>query len=62
MHGWIHESPPALASRAEEERLLTRAIDYLTRATGKRPVGYRAPGWAFSEHTMGLIRGAEISL
>jgi peptidoglycan/xylan/chitin deacetylase (PgdA/CDA1 family) len=59
VHGWIHESPPALASRAEEERLLTRAIDYLTRATGKRPVGYRAPGWAFSEHTMGLIRGAE---
>jgi peptidoglycan/xylan/chitin deacetylase (PgdA/CDA1 family) len=59
VHGWIHESPPALASRAEEERLLTRAIDYLTRATGKRPVGYRAPGWAFSEHTMSLIRSAE---
>ncbi len=58
VHGWIHESPPALASAAEEERLLTQAIDYLTKATGKRPVGYRAPGWAFSQNTFGLIRKA----
>jgi len=57
VHGWIHESPPALAS-GEEERLLTQAIDYLTKATGKRPVGYRAPGWAFSQNTLGLIRKA----
>jgi len=47
---------PALASEAEEERLLNQAIDYLTQATGKRPVGYRAPSWAFSEHTIGLLR------
>jgi peptidoglycan/xylan/chitin deacetylase (PgdA/CDA1 family) len=58
VHGWIHESPPALGSSAEEERLLTQAIDYLTKATGKRPVGYRAPGWAFSQFTFGLIRKA----
>jgi peptidoglycan/xylan/chitin deacetylase (PgdA/CDA1 family) len=58
VHGWIHEYPPALGSAAEEERLLNQAIDYLTTATGKRPVGYRAPGWAFSEHTLGLIRKA----
>ena len=32
----------------EEERLLDQAIEYLTKATGKRPVGYRAPSWAFS--------------
>ena len=31
----------------EEEHLLDRAIDYVTKATGKRPVGYhRAPSWA----------------
>lgn len=58
VHGWIHESPPAINNAAEEERLLTKAIDYLTTATGKRPVGYRAPGWAFSQYTMGLIRNA----
>jgi peptidoglycan/xylan/chitin deacetylase (PgdA/CDA1 family) len=56
VHGWIHEYLPALASEAEEERLLNQAIDYLTQATGKRPVGYRAPSWAFSEHTIGLLR------
>lgn len=58
VHGWIHEFPPATGSAAEEERLLTQAIDYLTKATGKRPVGYRAPAWAFSDNTMGLIRKA----
>src|SRR5207245_9580462 len=56
VHGWIHESLPAIDNAAEEERLLTQAIEYLTKATGKRPVGYRAPSWAFSAHTLGLIR------
>jgi peptidoglycan/xylan/chitin deacetylase (PgdA/CDA1 family) len=56
VHGWIHESLPGIDNAAEEERLLTRAIEYLTKATGKRPVGYRAPSWAFSAHTLGLIR------
>ena len=58
VHGWIHEFPPATGSAAEEERLLNKAIDYLTKATGKRPVGYRAPAWAFSENTLPLIRKA----
>ncbi|HYV99345.1 MAG TPA: polysaccharide deacetylase [Gemmatimonadaceae bacterium] len=55
VHGWIHENPPALGP-GEEERLLDQAIDYITKATGKRPVGYRAPSWAFSENTLALIR------
>ena len=42
----------------EEQRLLTQSIDTLTKMTGKRPVGYRAPAWAFSPHTIGLIRKA----
>jgi peptidoglycan/xylan/chitin deacetylase (PgdA/CDA1 family) len=58
VHGWIHEFPPATGSAAEEERLLDKAIAYLTAATGKRPVGYRAPSWAFSENTLPLIRKA----
>jgi len=56
VHGWIHEYPPTLADAAEEERLMNQAIDFLTKATGKRPVGYRAPSWAFSAHTLDLIR------
>jgi peptidoglycan/xylan/chitin deacetylase (PgdA/CDA1 family) len=55
VHGWIHEFPPRLAA-GEEERLLDKAIDYLTKATGKRPVGYRAPSWAFSENTLALVK------
>ena len=59
VHGWIHESLVALNNAEEENRLLNLALDYLTHATGKRPVGYRAPAWAFSEHTLRLIRAAE---
>jgi peptidoglycan/xylan/chitin deacetylase (PgdA/CDA1 family) len=55
IHGWIHEFPPRLGE-GEEERLLDRAIAYLTKTTGKRPVGYRAPSWAFSDVTLDLIR------
>lgn len=54
VHGWIHEFPPAAGS-AEEERMMDQAIDYLTKASGKRPVGYRAPSWAFSKDTLPLI-------
>lgn len=56
VHGWIHEWLPTITDPAEEERMLNKAIDYLTKATGKRPVGYRAPSWAFSERTLALIR------
>ena len=55
VHGWIHEFTPRLGD-GEEERLLDRAIEYLTKATGKRPVGYRAPSWAFSASTLDLIQ------
>src|SRR5215471_14141582 len=34
VHGWIHEFLPGLPAN-EEERLLNRAIDYLTNASGK---------------------------
>jgi peptidoglycan/xylan/chitin deacetylase (PgdA/CDA1 family) len=58
VHGWIHESLTDLNDAAEEERLLNQAIDFLTKASGKRPVGYRAPAWAFSKYTLDLIRKA----
>ena len=35
-----------------------QSIEYLTKATGKRPVGVRAPGSGFSPHTFDFIRKA----
>jgi peptidoglycan/xylan/chitin deacetylase (PgdA/CDA1 family) len=55
VHGWIHETPTRLSAE-EEERLLDQAIAYLTKVTGKRPLGYRAPSWAFSRATLDLIQ------
>lgn len=55
IHGWIHELNTALD--ADEERaLLTRAVDYMTEATGTRPLGYRAPSWNFSPNTLDIIQ------
>jgi peptidoglycan/xylan/chitin deacetylase (PgdA/CDA1 family) len=58
VHGWIHELLPALNDEKEEQRLLDQAIDYLTKAGGRRPVGYRAPSWQFSRWTPGQIKAA----
>ncbi len=55
VHGWIHERNSDLPADVERE-LVQRAIDYLTEATGERPVGYRAPSWNFSPNTLAIIR------
>ena len=58
VHGWVHELLPLLDDQAEEQRLLDQAIETLTTAIGKRPVGYRAPSWQFSNYTMEQIKDA----
>jgi len=58
VHGWMHENLPTVGDAAKEEQLLAQSIEYLTRATGKRPVGFRAPSWAFSQSTLEQIRKA----
>jgi peptidoglycan/xylan/chitin deacetylase (PgdA/CDA1 family) len=58
VHGWMHENLPQVGDAAKEEQLLTQSIEYLTKATGKRPVGFRAPSWAFSQSTLDQIRKA----
>jgi len=58
VHGWVHENLPSVNNEAEEQRLLDQAINHLTKAVGKRPVGYRAPSWAFSPYTMGQVAKA----
>ena len=56
VHGWIHELNSVLDAETERE-LVTRATNYLEQATGRRPVGYRAPSWNFSPNTLDIIRG-----
>ncbi|MGQ0736306.1 MAG: polysaccharide deacetylase family protein [Acidobacteriota bacterium] len=58
VHGWIHERLPLLNNEREELRLLNQSLDLLTKAVGKRPVGYRAPSWQFSFWTMKQIKDA----
>ena len=58
VHGWIHEHLGVLNDEAEEQRLLNQSIEALTKAIGKRPVGYRAPSWAMSRYTMKQVQQA----
>ncbi|HUE84815.1 MAG TPA: amidohydrolase family protein [Vicinamibacterales bacterium] len=58
VHGWIHERLPLLNDAREEQRLLTQSIELLTKMTGRRPVGYRAPSWQFSYWTPQQIKDA----
>lgn len=58
--GWSDENVVALNDAAEESRLLTRALDHLTKAAGKKPVGARGPSGAISLHTMPLLKKAGV--
>ena len=58
IHGWIHEHLGVLNNEKEEQELLNQSIEALTKAIGKRPVGYRAPSWAMSPFTMGQVKAA----
>jgi peptidoglycan/xylan/chitin deacetylase (PgdA/CDA1 family) len=58
VHGWIHEHLPSVNDAAAEQEMLNRAIETLTRAIGRRPVGYRAPSWQFSPWTMKQVKDA----
>ncbi len=58
IHGWIHERLPVLNDEKEEQRLLDQSIETLTKAMGKRPVGYRAPSWKFSKYTLAQVKAA----
>src|SRR5947208_16170491 len=58
VHGWIHEHLPSVGDAAAEQAMLNRAIETLTKAIGRKPVGYRAPSWQFSQFTMGQVKAA----
>ena len=54
LHGYLHEKLAGL-NEAEEEEILLRSIDILTRLTGSRPTGYRAPWFEINPWTPGLL-------
>ena len=58
IHGWIHENLVELNDQAKEQQLLNQSIELLTKAMGKKPVGYRAPSWAMSPFTMKQVKEA----
>ena len=58
VHGWVHEHLPSVNSAVAEQDMLSRSIETLTAALGKRPVGYRAPSWQFSRYTMKQVKDA----
>jgi len=58
IHGWVHEEPSTVGDPVKEQKALNDALAYLTKAIGRRPVGYRAPSWDFSPATLDLIRKA----
>ncbi|SRR5581483_3141311 len=54
LHGYLHEKLAHL-TEAQEEGILLRSIDILTRLTGSRPVGYRAPWFEINPWTPSLL-------
>ena len=54
LHGYSHENPIAMTP-VQEEAVLTRCIDLITKVSGKRPTGYVAPWWEFSHVTNELL-------
>ena len=53
-HGHTHARPDRLAP--EDQRLeLERGIAALEAVTGRRPTGYRAPGWELAPATLALL-------
>ncbi|MCF7701088.1 polysaccharide deacetylase family protein [Loktanella sp. M215] len=54
IHGYSHENPIAM-TREQEIAVLDKAIDVITVLSGKRPTGYVAPWWEFSNVTNELL-------
>jgi peptidoglycan/xylan/chitin deacetylase (PgdA/CDA1 family) len=55
-HGDEHERVTELEPGREKEILL-KSLEVLTRLSGRRPIGYRAPAWQLSADTLALLAG-----
>ena len=54
VHGYSHENPIAM-TRQQEEAILDKCIDLVGELSGRRPTGYVAPWWEFSNVTNELL-------
>ncbi|MEO8039990.1 MAG: polysaccharide deacetylase [Betaproteobacteria bacterium] len=54
IHGYTHENPISMTPSQEEE-VLDKCIDLVTKVSGRRPTGYVAPWWEFSTVTNELL-------
>ncbi|SMO95685.1 Polysaccharide deacetylase [Thalassovita litoralis] len=54
IHGYSHENPIAM-TREQETAVLDKSIELITELSGKRPTGYVAPWWEFSNVTNELL-------
>jgi len=54
IHGYSHENPIAMTP-AQEEEVLDKCISLVEQLSGKRPTGYVAPWWEFSNVTNELL-------
>lgn len=54
VHGYSHENPIAM-TRQQEEEVLDHCIQLIESASGRRPTGYVAPWWEFSNVTNELL-------
>jgi peptidoglycan/xylan/chitin deacetylase (PgdA/CDA1 family) len=54
VHGYSHENPIAM-TRQQEADVLDKSIELVTRLTGRKPTGYVAPWWEFSNVTNELL-------
>lgn len=54
IHGYSHENPIAMTPE-QEEVVLDKSIEVITKLSGKRPTGYVAPWWEFSNVTNELL-------
>jgi peptidoglycan/xylan/chitin deacetylase (PgdA/CDA1 family) len=54
MHGYSHENPISMTPE-QEEAVLVKCIGLIEEASGRRPTGYVAPWWEFSNVTNELL-------
>ncbi len=54
MHGYSHENPIAMTAQQEED-VMDKSIELITKLCGNGPTGYVAPWWEFSTITNELL-------
>jgi peptidoglycan/xylan/chitin deacetylase (PgdA/CDA1 family) len=54
IHGYTHENPLAM-TREQEIAVLDKSIELVEKLSGRKPTGYVAPWWEFSQATNELL-------